>query len=191
MSDPQPATAPATKSMSEKVAATRAMLGYSLEGAADRLGLSPAILRDAESGDIEINAELQKMFEDFYGLDLDASAEEAPTGRVQRTPLAYDRAQGVLRVGSLGVRFQHGVDDNDVLLRGFSSAVRQQRKTPPSIPLKLRQADLPVLATLLDLDDPDLDERAQFWFGQTSQTSQSFRTMLRLALPRESGVDAA
>lgn len=179
-----------SKSMAEKVAAMRTMLGYSLEGAADKLGVSTSILRDAEAGEIEINAHLQKIFEDFYGVTFEAEPERA-SGQRPRTPLAYGRAQGILRVGTLGVRFKQGIDDNDVLLRGFSSAVRRQRQTPPSVPLKLRQADLPVLASLLDLVDLELDERAQFWFGQTTQTAQSFRTMLKLSVPPESEETAA
>ena len=166
--------------LGQAAATARAVLGYSIEGAADRLGIPATILEEAESGSIEINDELKAMLEDCYGVELSSLVKKRPE-YAPRTPMAYDAAQGILRVGMLGVRFRVGLDDNDALLRGFSSAVRRQRQLPPSVPLQLRKADMPVLASLLDLDDPELDERAQFWFGQTPQTAQSFRTMLRLS----------
>ena len=162
------------------VATARTLVGYSLEGAANVLGISVPLLRDLESGAVALNAELQERVESAYGIRLAKLLKETETDE-PRTVIAYDAAQGVLRVGTLGVRFRLGLDDNDVLLRGFSSAIRRQRQIPPSIPLQLRRADLTVLSTLLDLDDEDLDHRARFWFGQTLQTGQSFSRMLRLA----------
>ena len=167
-------------SLAHAVATARSLLGYSTEGAAETMGIPVSILRDAENGDIEINAELRELFETTYGIKLENLVRPATEHR-PRTPIAYDAAQGILRVGTLGVRFRLGIDDNDVLLRGFSSAVRRQRQLPPSVPLQLRKADMPVLATLLDLSDPELDERAQFWFGQTPQTAQSFGAILRMS----------
>ena len=125
---------------------------------------------------------MKELIEEAYGIRLSKLISQAPTN-TPRVPLSYDAALGVLRVGSLGVRFRLGLDDNDVLLRGFSSAVRRQRQAPPSVPMQLRKADLSLLSTLLDLNDEHLDERARFWFGQTGQTAQSFRAMLRLAKP--------
>lgn len=177
--------------LGQAAATARTVLGYSVAGAADRLGIPATILEQAESGSLEINDELKAMLEDCYGVELNSLAEKRPN-HVPRTPMAYDAAQGILRVGTLGVRFRVGVDDNDLLLRGFSSAVRRQRQFPPSVPLQLRKADMPVLASLLDLDDPELDQRAQFWFGQTPQTAQSFRTMLRLSrTPDQAAADGA
>ncbi len=183
--------AAADNPMAHAVATARALLGYSLEGASARLGIPVAIIEDAESGDLQINDELKAVFEEAYGIELKTLVRKR-TDYVPRTPLAYDAANGILRVGTLGIRFRLGLDDNDVLLRGFSSAVRRQRQLPPSVPLQLRKADLPVLSSLLDLDDPELDERAQFWFGQTDQTAQSFKRMLRLSRsPEQAAADDA
>lgn len=179
MTEQQPTPA-GVDTLAHAVATARSLLGYSVEGAAETLGIPVSILRDAESGAIDINSELQELFESGYGIELKTLVRATPEHR-PRTPIAYDAAQGVLRVGTLGVRFRLGLDSNDVLLRGFSSAIRRQRQLPPSVPLQLRKADMPVLAALLDLDDPELDERAQFWFGQTPQTAQSFSTILRLS----------
>lgn len=175
LGDPQNVSA-----MAHAAGTARTLVGYSVEGAATALGISTSLLSDIESGTVDLNAELQALIEDRYGIGLESLLREAPNYR-PRTPISYDAAKGILRVGTLGVRFRIGLDDNDVLLRGFSSAVRRQRQFPPSVPLQLRRADLPVLATLLDLEDPDLDSRAQFWFGQTPQTAQSFRAMLKLS----------
>jgi len=170
-------------------ATARTLLGYSVSGAAGRLGIPELILREAESGAMEINPEMQAMFEECYGVELSTLVKERT--HAPRTPMAYDAEQGILRVGTLGIRFRVGEDGNDDLLRGFSSAVRRQRKVPPSVPLQLRSADLPVLASLLDLADPELDERAQFWFGQTEQTAQSFALMLRFAVSPEAAAENA
>lgn len=167
-------------SFAHAVATARSLLGYSIEGAAGALGIPESMLCDVENGHIELTEELRTLFEAAYGIALDTLV---PIARVHqpRTPIAYDPTQGILRVGTLGVRFRHGSDDNDVLLRGFSSAIRRLRRLPPSVPLQLRSVDMPILANLLDLTDPELDQRAQFWFGQTPQTAQSFGTALRLS----------
>lgn len=166
--------------LAHAAATARSLLGYSVEGAAEALDIPVSILRDAEEGLIEIKDELRLAMESCYGIDLTSLVRKSPDFK-PRTPIGYDAAQGVLRIGTLGVRFRIGLDSNDVLLRGFSSAIRRQRQLPPSVPLQLRKVDLPVLASLLDLEDPELDERAQFWFGQTPQTAQGFRKMLTLA----------
>lgn len=181
MTGPEPtAQANEDNPLAHAAATARSLLGYSVEGAAEALDIPLSIMRDAEAGLVEINAELRERMEKCYGIDLDSLIKKSPDYK-PRTPIAYDAAQGVLRIGTLGVRFRIGLDSNDVLLRGFSSAVRRQRQLPPSVPLQLRKVDLPVLASLLDLEDPELDERAQFWFGQTPQTAQGFRRMLTLA----------
>jgi len=166
--------------LAHAAATARSLLGYSIEGAAEALEIPVSIVRDAEDGAIPINDELRVRMEECYGIDLESLLRKSPEYK-PRTPIGYDAAQGVLRIGTLGVRFRMGLDSNDVLLRGFSSAIRRQRQLPPSVPLQLRKVDIPVLASLLDLEDPELDERAQFWFGQTSQTAQGFRKMLKLA----------
>lgn len=166
--------------LAHAAATARSLLGYSIEGAAEALDIPASILRDAEEGLAEINDDLRTAMEACYGIELASLVRKSPDFK-PRTPIGYDAAQGVLRIGTLGVRFRIGLDSNDVLLRGFSSAIRRQRQLPPSVPLQLRKVDLPVLASLLDLDDPELDERAQFWFGQTPQTAQGFRKMITLA----------
>ena len=152
-----------------------------MEGAASALGISTSLLNDVESGAVELNMELQTLMERVYGIRLTQLVPKEPPAELAHTPISYDAAQGVLRVGTLGVRFRWGLDSNDVLLRGFSSALRRQRQVPPSMPLELRGIDLEILGSLLNLDDEALDERARFWFGQTAQTAQSFQGMLRLA----------
>lgn len=168
------------KALAEAAATARTLIGYSIEGAARAIGITPSILSDAEAGDVPINEALRQQIEDCYEVKLEQFMKERPGFR-PRIPLEYDQQQGVLRVGTLGVRFRKGVDGNDALLRGFSSAIRRQRKMPPSVPLRLRSADIPVLAELVDLSDADLDARAQFWFGQTPETAQGFKSLLRVA----------
>ena len=169
-----------TKALAEAASTARTLIGYSIEGAAQAMGISESILRDAEAGLEPINPVLKLQLESCYEVKLEQFIKERP-GYRPRTPLQYDEEHGILRVGTLGVRFRKGADSNDSLLRGHSSAVRRQRKMPPSVPLRLRSADIPVLAELMDLSDPDLDARAQFWFGQTPETAQGFKSLLKIA----------
>ena len=181
MSDAQTANdADRTRALAEAAATARTMVGYSIEGAAEALGITASILKDAEGGSVPINTQLRLRMEQVYGSGLEAYLPKHPGVR-PRTPLEYDEETAILRVGTLGVRFRKGVDSNDDLLRGFSAAIRRQRRLPPSVPLRLRSLDIPILAELLDLTDPELDERAHFWFGQTPETQQGFKQLLRIA----------
>ena len=158
----------------------RSMLGFSLEGAAGALGMSKTLLEQIELGQVHISTTLRLEVQNFYEIDLDPLIV-AREGWAEREPMEYNEEAGVLRVGKLGVAFRRGVDSNDDLLRGFSSAVRSERGMGVNEPLRLRAADLPLLGYLVDLEDPDLDARAQFWFGQTDETRQGFRFLLEIA----------
>lgn len=158
----------------------RSMLGYSLEGAAGAMGMSTSLLEQIELGKVHISTTLRLEVQQFYEIDLDPLIV-AREGWVEREPMEYNEEAGVLRVGNLGVAFRRTVDSNDDLLRGFSSAVRSERGMGVNEPLRLRAADLPLLGYLVDLEDPDLDARAQFWFGQTDETRQGFRFLLEVA----------
>lgn len=175
----------ANKNFGEAVAEARTILGVSLTGAAGMVGMTESLLKDIEAGEIPMNDSLRETFEKAYDIDL-SNVDAAPRAHLERRPMVYDDTAGVLRIDTLGIRFRHGVDDNDVLLRGFSSAVRRLRRLAPDQPIRLRANDLPVLAQLIDLDDPELDDRAQFWFGQNAATAQSFSILLRLSQPPKS-----
>ena len=170
----------AAVALAAAAATARTVVGYSLEGAASALGVSTALLSDVEGTTAPLSDAMRRNMEATYGITLDRLIAQMP-GHSMRTSLSYDAEAGILRIGELGVRFRAGVQSNDELLRGFSAAVRRQRQIPPSVPLHLRSTDMHVLAELLDLDDSQLDERAQFWLGQTPETRQSFSTSLRLS----------
>ncbi len=166
--------------LAEAAATARSLVGYSIDGAAALLGLPGPVLEDIERGRSPLSDDLRARLEESYGVNLNDVVRKRPDFH-PRTPMAYDATRGILRVGTLGVRFRLGLDTNDDLLRGVSTAIRRQRRLPPSVPLRLRAADIPVLASLLDVDDPELDERAQFWFGQAPEAGQSFRSAMRIA----------
>ncbi|MGI9608163.1 MAG: hypothetical protein ACR2P0_18675 [Acidimicrobiales bacterium] len=181
-------TAARNDALAEAASTARTIIGYSIEGAATAMGVPAAIIADVESGRVVITDDLRGRIEACYQVDLDTFIRPQ-RAQQPRLPLAYDEEKGILRVGTLGVRWRKEVDTNDALLRGFSSAIRRQRRLAPSVPLRLRQADIPMLANLLDLTDVHLDERAQFWFGQTPETAQSFRAILKVA--KRSGISEA
>lgn len=166
----------------EAVAAARTLLGITTSGAAGMLQMTEPLLADIESGVVEPNEVLRDIFEKAYDLDL-SWVSFGPREHVERQQLSYDEDAGILTVDNLGVRFRVGVDDNDVLLRGFSSAVRRLRCLTPDVPINLRADDMPVLAQLIDLTDSELDARARFWFGQDREDGQSFAMLMRLSNP--------
>jgi hypothetical protein len=141
-------------SMAYAVATARSLLGYSVAGAAETLGIPESIVRDAESGAVEINAELQELFESCYGIQLSTLVSPVAAEK-PRTPIAYDVAKGILRIGTLGIRFRLGLDDNDILLRGFSSAIRRQRRKDrrPEHPEEIHQ----------DVTRPGVSPTVPFW----------------------------
>ena len=122
------------KTFGETVAEARTMLGMSITGAAGKLEMTEALLTDIEDGLVEMNPALQETFERAYTIDLSGALQ----GRrlpVARRPLTYDAERGVLQIDNFGVRFRVGVDSNDVLLRGFSSALRRLRRLAPNVPI--------------------------------------------------------
>lgn len=172
----------------DKVAETRTLLGMSKAGAAGILGMTESLLEDIESGLVPMNDQLKAVFEDAYQVDL-SIIDDGPREHTERKLMTYDAESGILRIDDLGVRFRVGEDDNDVLFRGYSAAIRRLRRLSPSVPLRLRAADMPMLAKLADLEDPELDERARFWFGQDLHNGQSFAVLLRLSRPPSSSKD--
>ncbi len=170
------------QSFGDVVGQLRSVLSLSRSAAAEKLQMSEAMLEDIETGLIPGNPLLKAAFEEAYGLDLDG-VSSVPRENVPRRPLDYDEETGILQIGELSIEFRVGDDDNDHLLRHFSAALRQLRRLSPSTPLRLRAADLPVLARLIDLDDPELDSRARFWFGQDSREAQRFSTLLKVSRP--------
>lgn len=168
----------------DAVGEARSMLSLSRSAAAERLGMPESMLEDIEVGIIPPNPALIAAFEESYEINFDLTKiterEHAP-----RKPLEYDPVAGVLTVGSMKINHRAGVDDNNHLFGQFSGAVRRLRRLAPSTPVKVRSADLPMLAQLADLEDPELDERARFWFGQDLVNGQSFASLLRLSRPPE------
>ena len=169
----------------DAVGEARSMLSLSSAAAAARLGMSEQMLEDIEVGIIPPNPVLIEAFEEAYQINFDLNRiterEHAP-----RKPLEYDAENGLLKVGSMTIEYRVGVHDNNHLLGQFSGALRRLRRLSPSTPVQLRSADLPMLAQLIDLSDPELDDRARFWFGQDLVEGQSFATLLRLSRPPES-----
>jgi len=165
--------------LAQAAVAARTLLGYSLQGAAEGLEIEESILFNIEDGTMPINGEMREAMESFYDVDLDRFISNK-ADYVPRVVPEYDEERGLVVLGSMGVRFRVGVDENDALLRGYSAAVRRLRGLAPSVPLQIRHADVPILAGLLDLTDPELEDRARFWFGQSEEAAHGLVAHLRL-----------
>ena len=83
----------ANQTFGESVAEARALLGMSVTGAAGTLQMTESMLEDIEDGLVDMNPELQEIFERAYSIDL-TSAVSGPPRYVEREPLSYDAEAG-------------------------------------------------------------------------------------------------
>ena len=101
-----------------------------------------------------------------------------------RDVVELDRASRFLRVGSslVSVAELH----NDAILHAYVELVRDQRGVLPGRPFKIRDEDLDVLATSLDLDDDELVQRLVKIIGLSPTDAGDLRGQIvrrRLAMP--------
>lgn len=130
----------------------RRRIGLRAMDAAARLGISPGVLGDFESGLRTPNDEIVAAMSALYGVEPDqfASRPLAP-----RTPPRYDSDAGVLWLGNNAIALRDG--DHEHVVRWLAAALRSMRSLPASSPVIPRTPDLELLSSILDLDDPELE----------------------------------
>lgn len=101
-----------------------------------------------------------------------------------RDVVEFDRVSRFLRVGSslVSVAELH----NDAILNAYVELVRDQRGVLPGRPFKVRAEDLDVLATALDLQDDELEQRLVKIIGLTPADAGELRRQIvrrRMAMP--------
>lgn len=134
------------------LAGARAARGEDLDSVARRAGLEPAAVAAIEAGqrpvvDREIHALL-----DAYGVD---PGELVP----DRTELVVDLDEHLLAAG--GEARSLGAPTADEVLTTYLSLVYTLRRTTPGTTLVLRDADVDVLARVLELTGPEVERRLQ------------------------------
>jgi hypothetical protein len=92
--------------------------------------------------------------------------------------VVYDSSSGLLTVGQRS-RPVGDLIDNESVLRAYLDLVAQQRPVPPGTRVDLRDDDLDALATLLDLDDVDLEAQMVRLLGVSAGEAHLLRRRLR------------
>lgn len=106
-----------------------------------------------------------------------------PTPDQRTGPVArFDPEHNVLWIGGTPLPFRPGIDRNGELLEIVGSLIRGLRGLRANDPCRLRRSELPVLAGVLDLDDPDLRRLMRTHLGLSRREAGDTLTMLRRAL---------
>ena len=130
----------------------RRQVGFSTEDAAQHLGISLNALGDFESGLRTPNDELIAAMSRLYGVE---PGRFASRPWVPRVPARYDANEGVLWMGWTARHVREG--DNEQIVCAIAATLRTLRSLTDSSPVHLRPSELPLLARLFDLADPDLE----------------------------------
>lgn len=138
----------------------RLRVGHSIESAAMSLHIPPSALADYESGIRTPGADLINEMADLYGVERHrlASREWVP-----QVPPEYNAETRMLSLGWHTIQVHPG--DNEHLIRSVAAVVRSMRSVPETSPLQLRGNELPLLAQLLDLDEPKLPDYLVYYLG--------------------------
>lgn len=130
----------------------RELAGMSERSAARRLGIPRTLLREWEAGTAVPGADDVEQAVRLYSADLNRIWPD-------RRPLVRDEEPGVLVVGD--DRIDVVVDgvqlDNRAVLTCYLAAVRRQRGLAGDQSVELRSDDISSLASVLDLDDAELE----------------------------------
>jgi transcriptional regulator with XRE-family HTH domain len=161
------------------VARARAVAGITDRDLAATLSVSERTIRRWERGDLVPTDD-----------DIEAIASACGTRLTEllprRTPVSYDRATGIMRMGDHAIAIPSGMHDNDAVLGAFVGMVRRQRNLRPDQEVRVRQEDLEALSEALDLDDGELEERLVRVIGLSRTQAAAVRAHLlrrRLAVP--------
>ncbi len=157
----------------------RHRVGFSVETAADAVGISQRELGRIESGLRTAQHDVLKALARIYGVDHNRFG----SGRwVPRVPPRYDEDKRVLWLGYVSIAFDRAVDGNDRLLQSVGGAVRTMRSLDSQMPVFLRNNEFAVYAELLDLDDPELPQLLGHHLNIDSGHIDSLMKQLRACL---------
>lgn len=141
----------------------RKRAGYSEAGACGALRITERELARYESGVRTPSESLLEEFSELY--DADFSGERPAT-------------DGQLRLGWADIDVADCAD-NECRLARIAATLRAIRRVDNEVPLVIRVEEMPVLATALDLDDPDLTERIERWLALAGPAAGALAADLR------------
>ena len=134
------------------LADTRTARGEPVEVVAARAGLDPALVAAVEAGEQAVSDPQLEALLGGYGVD---PGELVP----DRTELVVDLDEHLLTAG--GEARPLGAPTPDEVLTTYLSLVYTLRRTEPGTPIVLRDADVDVLARVLELTQPEVEQRLQ------------------------------
>lgn len=112
--------------------------------------------------------------------------EIAPEQEKRSGPVArYDERHNVLWIGSMPVPFRIGENRNGELIELLSVVIRQLRGLEANEPCPLRRSEHELLASLLDLDDPELRFDLRRFLGITRREAGDTVMHLRRVLAED------
>lgn len=118
--------------------------------------------------------------------------DAAPTPDQRTGPVArFDPVHNVLWIGATPLPFRPGIDRNGELLEVVGSLIRSLRGLRANDPCRLRRSELPVLAGVLDLDDPDLRRLMRTHLGLSRREVGDTLNLLRRALDHQTAHQTA
>lgn len=129
----------------------RRRLGVSRFDAAERLGLTERDMEHFEQGVRTPSPSLLNEFAAAYGTKVEAFGSREMASRV---PPHIDWADKTLWIGWTPIPL--GAGGNRQVVHNLGVAIRSMRNADDVTPLYLRERELPLIASLLDLTDEDL-----------------------------------
>ncbi len=137
----------------EALTKVRQIRGHTLDVAAGGVGMTPRQLRDLESGSSHPDVATIERMAAFYDIDADRFGTEA---MIQRQAPSVDPAACVIWFGWLPITYESNDAPNASILESVANGIRLLRSSDPTAAVVMRESELDLVMTLLDLDDEDL-----------------------------------
>ncbi len=154
----------------------RRRIGLSLETAAAELRLTERNLDHYEAGIRTPSPGMLLEMADLYGTKVEAFGRRDPAPRL---PPHIDYESETLWIGWTPISLSAGSADNAHVIRSLAAAIRSMRSLSESKPVYLREAEIPLIASLLDLDDVDLPTVLMKFLGLTYIESEDLVQAMR------------
>lgn len=142
----------------------RRRVGYSTATAAESLHISERELANFESGLRTAPPSLITDMAALYGVKSEMFGSRLLVPRLEPH---IDPEEQTLWLGWTPIALETGTAKNRHLIRSIASALRSMRNLGETEPLYLREKELPMIGSLLDLDDEDLPTLIMHWFRLT------------------------
>lgn len=140
-------------------------------------------LDDLEHGRRTLDDALLREVVDMYGVEV---TELLPG----RSSLTIDLDEGLISVGASHVMLDAEPGPDVVLVR-YLALVHRLRGLPVGTPLQIRDLDIGVLATALELDDDEIERRLQEFMAECEPVKATERDLRRRLLVPLAGVVVA